>query len=161
MILIWRGWGLLAVVAIFPLLGSCAGLIDLEPRWLWPAGMALSLLVGGTVCVYFGNRWNRPVVEHSFYFIPLQVWGVGVFSSRCCACATRVFGWARICRWVDPAWAGPTRPEQTPICVNRGCNHPMRRRRHRLHAHSVVAVVGRSIITGCEWLTSTTRSGGP
>jgi hypothetical protein len=25
--------------------------------------------------VYCGNRWNRPVVAHSFYFVPLQVWG--------------------------------------------------------------------------------------
>jgi hypothetical protein len=37
--------------------------------------VALSLVVAGAVCVYFGNRWNRPVVEHSFYFVPLQVWG--------------------------------------------------------------------------------------
>jgi hypothetical protein len=74
-ILIWRGWGLLAVVALFPLLASCAGLIDVEPSWVCLLAAALSLLLGGVVCVYCGTRWNRHGAEHSFYFIPLQAWG--------------------------------------------------------------------------------------
>lgn len=75
MILIWRGWGLLAVVALFPMLASCAGLATVEPFGLCLFAVLLSLVVAGAVCVYYGNRWNRPVVEHSFYFVPLQVWG--------------------------------------------------------------------------------------
>lgn len=75
MILIWRGWGLLAVVVLFPLLASCGGLTDVEPRWLFQVANALCLLVAGVICVHFGTRWNRPVVEHSFWFIPLQIWG--------------------------------------------------------------------------------------
>ena len=75
MILIWRGWGLLAVVALFPLLASCAGLVGVEPHWMYLVASAISLLAAGVVCVHFGTRWNRPVVEHSFWFIPLQVWG--------------------------------------------------------------------------------------
>jgi hypothetical protein len=85
-ILIWRGWGLLAVVALFPLLASCAGLITVEPMWIFMLTASLSLLLGGAVCVYCGSRWNRNGVEHSFYFVPLQVWGwvyiaaVGLFA---------------------------------------------------------------------------------
>jgi hypothetical protein len=74
-ILIWRGWGLLAVVALFPLLASCAGLITVEPFWIFTLAAALSLLFAGAVCIYYGSRWNRNGVEHSFYFVPLQVWG--------------------------------------------------------------------------------------
>lgn len=75
MLLIWRGYGLLAVAALFPLLASCAGLITVDPPWVFPAAAALSLLVGGAACVYCGTRWNRHGIEHSFYFVPLQAWG--------------------------------------------------------------------------------------
>lgn len=75
MLLIWRGWGLLAVAALFPLLASCAGLISVEPKWIFLLAASLSLLLAGVVCVYCGTRWNRRGVEHSFYFVPLQVWG--------------------------------------------------------------------------------------
>lgn len=75
MLLIWRGWGLLAVVALFPLLASCAGLLTVEPRWIALLAVSLSLLLGGAVCIYCGMRWNSHGTEHSFYFVPLQVWG--------------------------------------------------------------------------------------
>ena len=81
MILIWRGWGLAAVVALFPLLASCGGLISIEPFWIWMLAATLSLLLGGGVCVYCGNRWNRDGTEHSFYFIPLQYWGWFYFTA--------------------------------------------------------------------------------
>jgi hypothetical protein len=74
-ILIWRGWGLLAVVALFPLLASCAGLITIEPMWIFMLAASLSLLFAGAVCLYCGTRWNRNGVEHSFYEVPLEVWG--------------------------------------------------------------------------------------
>jgi hypothetical protein len=63
-ILIWRGWGLLAIVALFPLLASCAGLITVEPIWIFMLAASLSLLLAGVVCVYCGARWNRTGVEH-------------------------------------------------------------------------------------------------
>lgn len=75
MILIWRGWGLLAVVALFPLLASCGGLITVEPKWIFAIVASVSLLLAGAVCIFFGSRWNRDRTDHSFYFIPLQVWG--------------------------------------------------------------------------------------
>ena len=75
MLLIWRGWGLLALVAVFPLLASCAGLISVEPFWIFLVASSISLGVGGSVCVYYGTRWNRHGNAHSFYFLPLQVWG--------------------------------------------------------------------------------------
>jgi hypothetical protein len=75
MVLIWRGWGLLAVVALFPLLASCAGLIIVEPMWIFTLAASLSLLLAGAVCVCCGTRWNRNGTEHSFYCVPLQVWG--------------------------------------------------------------------------------------
>lgn len=75
MILIWRGWGLLAVVALFPLIASCAGLTNVKPDWVMSVAWILSLLIAGLVCVHFGVRWNRPVSHHTFFFLPLQVWG--------------------------------------------------------------------------------------
>lgn len=75
MLLIWRGWGLLAVVSLFPLLASCAGLATVEPFWVCALAVGGSLLLAGTVCVYCGTRWNRGGTGHSFYFIPLQAWG--------------------------------------------------------------------------------------
>lgn len=75
MILIWRGGGLLAAAALIPLLASCAGLMSADTVWLTLAATYLSLLAGGAVCIYYGSRWNRPVVEHTLYFVPLRVWG--------------------------------------------------------------------------------------
>ena len=75
MIFIWRGWGMLALVVLFPMIATCAGMIE-----DWPMGGVIAttcawLLLGGAVCVHFGTRWNRHGVEHSLYFVPLEVWG--------------------------------------------------------------------------------------
>lgn len=75
MIVIWRGWGALALFVMVPVVGSCAGLTGREPGWLLPAALGVTLLAGGAACAYYGTRWNRPFVEHTLYFIPLQVWG--------------------------------------------------------------------------------------
>lgn len=74
-LLIWRGWGLLAVVSLFPLLASCGGLIEVQPKWIFGIATSVSLLFAGAVCIHCGNRWNYQRTEHSFYFIPLQFWG--------------------------------------------------------------------------------------
>jgi hypothetical protein len=74
-VIIWRGWGLLAVVALFPLLASCSGLINVEPKWIFILATSLALLFAAAVCAHFGVRWNRTSVEHSLYSVPLQVWG--------------------------------------------------------------------------------------
>ena len=75
MLLIWRGWGLLAVVVFFPVLASCIGLITVEPMWIFWLVVWLLLLLAGAVCVSCGTRWNNRGTEHSFYFIPLEVCG--------------------------------------------------------------------------------------
>ncbi len=92
MILIWRGWGLVAVVALFPLLASCGGLITVEPKWIFMLAASLSLLLGGAVCVFFGSRWNRQQTEHSFYFVPLQVWGWVYLAAVCLFALLAVVG---------------------------------------------------------------------
>jgi predicted Co/Zn/Cd cation transporter (cation efflux family) len=74
-LLYWRGRGLLAVASLFPLLASCGGLIDGKPNLLFALVAACSLLLAGCVCIYYGTKWNRGATRHSFYFIPLQVWG--------------------------------------------------------------------------------------
>jgi hypothetical protein len=95
MILIWRGWGLLAVVALFPLLASCAGLITVEPFWVFMLAASLSLLLAGGVCVYCGTRWNRNGAEHSFYFIPLQAWGWAYLAAVCLLALATIGGAAK------------------------------------------------------------------
>ena len=75
MILIWRGWGLLAAVGFFLTVAAVGVLAKVKPLWLSPVAMFCSLLASGVFCVHYGTRWNRPVVRHSLYFLPLQVWG--------------------------------------------------------------------------------------
>lgn len=75
MFLIWRGWGLMALVALFLPLASCAGLMDTRQGLAFLAG-GITLVGGGVACWVYGRRWNRPVTEHSLYFIPLQYWGL-------------------------------------------------------------------------------------
>ena len=75
MILIWRGWGLLALVVLFPVLALCAGMDSVAPKLLIPLLIAASLLGGGMACVYYGTKWNRPNIVHTLYFLPLQAWG--------------------------------------------------------------------------------------
>jgi hypothetical protein len=57
------------------------GLIDGGPIWIFALAASLSMIIGGAVCVSCGTRWNWHGVEHSFYFIPLHVWGWLYFSS--------------------------------------------------------------------------------
>jgi hypothetical protein len=75
MLLIWRGWGLMAVVAVFLPLACCAGLIETRQPLAFLTG-GVTLLGGGTACWVCGRKWNRSVTNHTFYFIPLQYWGL-------------------------------------------------------------------------------------
>jgi hypothetical protein len=70
-----RGRGLLAVVAVFPVLACCACLAGEKPEWMLPTGLFVSLLVAGSACIHYGNKWNRPAVEHTLCYLPLQAWG--------------------------------------------------------------------------------------
>jgi hypothetical protein len=72
--IVWRGRGLLAVVATFLPLASCAGLIEWNPL-VSLLSVGLTLAGGGLVCRHYGRKWNREVTNHSLYEIPLQVWG--------------------------------------------------------------------------------------
>ena len=74
MILIWRGWGLMAVVALLLPLAVCAGLLEGLPGLAFTLG-GVALAAGGVVCIRYGRRWNREGTEHSLYFVPLQAWG--------------------------------------------------------------------------------------
>ena len=71
----WRGWGPLALVALFLPLLSCIGLIDKNPLWFGLV-CGLALLGGGVICWTCGRHWNRLATEHSVYGIPLQYWGM-------------------------------------------------------------------------------------
>jgi hypothetical protein len=73
--IIWRGYGFLAIVMLVPFVGSFAVFGDmLQPRAFFLA-LAGSLLLGGFVCIYAGILLNRDSYEHTLYFIPLQVFG--------------------------------------------------------------------------------------
>ena len=62
MILVWRGWGLLGVAALFLPLASCAGLMDTRPGLALLLG-GLALAGGGVACWVCGRRWNRPATR--------------------------------------------------------------------------------------------------
>jgi len=74
MFVVWRGWGLLALVAVFPTLASFIALIDISLRTAL-LGTGLAALGGGSVCLYFCRKWNRGTGYHSLYGIPLEIWG--------------------------------------------------------------------------------------
>lgn len=80
MILIWSGRGYLGVAVLIPVVASCAGLPTVEPFWVFLCVLAVSFLLAGVVCVYFGTRWNWFATKHTLYFIPLQMWGWVYFS---------------------------------------------------------------------------------
>jgi hypothetical protein len=75
MIIIWRGWGLLAAAALVLPLAVCAFHEDLRPG-LTPVLAGLGLAATGASCWACGRRWNRGAVRHSLYFVPLQYWGL-------------------------------------------------------------------------------------
>jgi hypothetical protein len=106
MILIWRGWGLLAIVALLLPLGSCVGLLDTRQGLAFVLG-GLTLLGGGAACWVYGRRWNRPVTEHSLYFIPLQYWGWRTCSSAGSSPSAVWLG------WFERACSGNAAPDAT------------------------------------------------
>ena len=72
---IYRNWGLMAVVVLlFPVL-SLAFLMDYKMGIAFLAG-GISLGIGGLLCLICGLMWNRPSTQHSLYFIPLEYWGL-------------------------------------------------------------------------------------
>jgi hypothetical protein len=71
----WRGWGLMAIVAVFLPLGSCVGLLDTHEGLAFLL-CGITLVAGGVACWVCGRRWNHTTTEHSLYFIPLQYWGL-------------------------------------------------------------------------------------
>ncbi len=74
MILVWRGWGPLALAALILPAASCAGLMEYSPI-LSIAAFGVTLLAGGVACVWCGHRWNDGAWDHTLYWLPLQVWG--------------------------------------------------------------------------------------
>ncbi len=74
MIFVWRGWGLIALVALFLPLASCAGLMDRNPLAAL-LGFGVTLLGGGLACRHYGRKWNQGSGLHMMYWIPLEVWG--------------------------------------------------------------------------------------
>ena len=75
MIIIWRGWGILALFVLFVPLVTFGGVHDFNQWLALPvAGLALGGCGGG--CWVYGRKWNQPLTQHSLYFIPLEYWGI-------------------------------------------------------------------------------------
>lgn len=74
MILVWRGWGLLAVVAAFLPLASCGGLMDWNPLVALLC-CGVTAVAGGMICRHYGRKWNQGSGFHMMYGIPLEIWG--------------------------------------------------------------------------------------
>jgi hypothetical protein len=75
MIIIWRGWGLLAIAALAAPLAVCAARTAM-PAGAVPVLAGLALVAAGAGCWACGRRWNRGAARHSLYFVPLQFWGL-------------------------------------------------------------------------------------
>jgi hypothetical protein len=75
MFFISRGWGLVALFALFLPLGALIALIDTHKGWAFLLS-GLSLIGGGIACWILGRRWNTPFTEHTMYFVPLQYWAL-------------------------------------------------------------------------------------
>jgi hypothetical protein len=75
MIIVWRGWGLLAVAVLAAPLTVCGARAGLPPE-LVPVLAGLALAAAGAGCWVWGRRWNRGSIRHSLYFVPLQYWGL-------------------------------------------------------------------------------------
>lgn len=75
MIVIWRGWGLLGFLGLIQFLTAAVFLPDVESRWLFLWAVSAGFVASGLICVHCGTRWNRPVVQHTLYFLRLQFWG--------------------------------------------------------------------------------------
>jgi hypothetical protein len=75
MIFVWRGRGLLGLIALFLPLASCAGLLDWNVQVASLAG-SITLLIGGLVCRHYGRKWNQGSGFHMLYWMPLEIWGL-------------------------------------------------------------------------------------
>ena len=74
MIFVWRGRGLLALVALFLPLASCAGLTDWNPAVAFTLA-GVTLAAGGVACLRYGRKWNRGSGFNTMYWVPLENWG--------------------------------------------------------------------------------------
>ncbi len=74
MFLVWRGWGLLAIVAAFLPLASCAGLMDWNPL-IAILCCGSTAVASGIICRHYGRKWNQGSGFHTMYWIPLEIWG--------------------------------------------------------------------------------------
>jgi hypothetical protein len=74
MFIVWRGWGLLAVVAAFLPLASCAGLMDWNPL-IAILCCGSTTVASGMICRHYGRKWNQGSGFHTMYWIPLEIWG--------------------------------------------------------------------------------------
>lgn len=75
MILIFNGFGVLALAALVPPAVLYFLFADRGQHGLAHLSAGLSLLAGGLGCVALGRAWNRGGSRHSLYFVPLQGWG--------------------------------------------------------------------------------------
>jgi hypothetical protein len=73
-ILVWEGWGLVAMVAAFLPLASCVGLMDWDPI-IAELCAGVSAVASGVVCRRLGLKWNQGRRLHTMYMIPLETWG--------------------------------------------------------------------------------------
>jgi hypothetical protein len=90
MIIVWRGWGLLAVAVLAGPLAACGAHADVAPVL---AGSAL--VAAGAGCWVWGRRWNRGAVRHSLYFVPLQYWGLAYVAVGVLFTAAGIGAWLR------------------------------------------------------------------
>jgi hypothetical protein len=71
---LWRGRGLVAVVAGLVTLASCSGLMLWHPGAALVAGVA-TLLGGGLACRHWGRKWSRNQQTHTLLGMSLETWG--------------------------------------------------------------------------------------
>ncbi len=74
MLLIWKGAGLLVPVTAVGMLLLTQLLLGgaYEHGWAKLIGLGLA----GVICWFAGAHLNKERAEHTFYFIPMQYWGV-------------------------------------------------------------------------------------
>jgi hypothetical protein len=67
----WRGYGLVALAVMIPILASCA----VQPIWVSFGAFAFSLLFAGVICFLCATRYYEKGFDHTLYSIPLELWG--------------------------------------------------------------------------------------
>ena len=75
MVFIWRGWGPIALIFLFPPLLLVTFLIGFNPIVALGAAGA-SLFFGGMFCGFLGIKLNRGSGYHMVYYIPLEIIGL-------------------------------------------------------------------------------------